>query len=288
MNHGFEYGQAGERGKTAEFLMPQPTLLPLLLAVGLLIIFAGFIFNIYVSYAGVAVTLLAGVGWWRKVIPSEAHEYVPLEVGHRPSAVAVNPLAVNRLQAGAEQHRAHLPEEAHSYTSGAIGGLAGGVVMAILACLYGFIAQSSVWYPVNLLAGVVLPSLGNETLAQLRTFDGGAFAAALFGHFALSILVGVLYSVTIPIFPKRAPFWAGVLMPLIWSALVLTLLNLLNPALNDKINWPWFVVCQIGFGVVCGTIISRSARVKTMQSWTFAERAAMSAPGISRERGEKL
>lgn len=287
MNQGIEYGQAGEQSKAAEFLMPSPTFLPLLLAAGLMVIFAGFIFNIYISYVGIVITLVAAVGWWSRVIPSEAHEYVPLELKHRPSAVRVNPNAVTRLKAGADQHRAHVPEETHSYSSGAVGGLAGGIAMAVLACLYGFIAQSSIWYPVNLLAGMVMPTLGNESVAQLRTFDGGAFAAALFGHISLSVLVGVLYAVTIPMFPKRFVIWSGIVMPIIWSALILTLLNLLNPALNDKINWPWFVVCQIAFGLVCGAVIAKSAPIKTMQSWTMAERAAMMAPGILPERGEK-
>jgi hypothetical protein len=74
-------------------------------------------------------------------------------------------------------------------------------------------------------------------------------------------------------FPKYAPFWAGILMPVIWSGLVATTLNILNPALNARISWPWFVVCQLGFGLVGGFIIARSTHIRTLQSWTLAERA---------------
>jgi hypothetical protein len=156
--------------------------------------------------------------------------------------------------------------------------LAGGAAMAGLACLYGLVAQHSIWYPVNLLSGVVIPDLGNATTEQLRAFNGLAFGAALVGHAIISILVGVVYAVMLPMFPKYAPFWAGILMPLFWSGLVATTLNILNPAMNSRINWPWFVVCQLGFGLVGGFFIARSTSIRTMQSWSLAERAFLEAP----------
>jgi hypothetical protein len=96
----------------------------------------------------------------------------------------------------------------------------------------------------------------------------------------ISMLVGVVYAVMLPMFPKYAPFWAGILMPLFWSGLIATTLNILNPALNSRISWPWFVVCQLAFGLVAGFVIARSTSIKTMQSWPMAERAFLHAPGI--------
>ena len=206
---------------------------------------------------------------------------LPVDVKHRPLPIVADQRSVARLSVGHAKHRMRIPEETHPYSSGILGGLAGGLAMAALACLYGLIAQHSIWFPVNLLSGVVLPNMGSETLEQLRAFSPGPFAVALAGHIVLSILVGVLYAVILPMFPKYAPFWAGILMPLIWTGIVATLLNLINPALNSRINWLWFIACQLGFGLVCGYIIARSARIKTMQSWTFAERASLDAPGIS-------
>ncbi len=275
MTHSVEYGQPGERTTQTGFEMPAPTLLPLALAFGLMLAFLGLIFHLYLVYVGVAVAFSAAIGWWRAVIPAEAHEQVALDPAHRPSPVLMRPEAVIRLKPGESLHRVHLPHEAHSYSSGIIGGLAGGCVMAVLACIYGLIAQHSIWFPVNLLAGVVLPSMGSETLEQLRAFDGSALLAACLGHIALSILVGVLYAITLPMFPRYAFFWAGILMPLVWSGVVATLLNLLNPALNSRINWPSYVLCQLAFGLVCGFVIARSERIKTLQSWTLAERAGI-------------
>lgn len=287
MEQQIEYGEAGERSDASQFEMPAETLQPLLLALGLLMVFAGLIFYAPLSYAGAVLALVGLVAWFRNVIPDEAHELVPLDARHRPHAILTNRRSVAHLKAGDAQHRVHIPEETHAYSSGVLGGLAGGVAMAVLACLYGLVAQHSIWYPVNLLAGVVLPNMGSETLNQLRAFNGTAFTAALAGHVVLSILVGVLYAVTLPMFPKYAPFWAGILMPFIWSGIVATLLNLINPALNERISWPSFVGCQLAFGLVCGYFVAHGTRIKTMQSWTLAERALLDAPGLSQKNGHE-
>jgi len=50
--------------------------------------------------------------------------------------------------------------------------------------------------------------------------------------------------------------------------------------LNDRISWPWFVACQLAFGLVGGYVIARSTNIHTMQSWSMAERAKLEAPGI--------
>lgn len=286
MKDNTEYGLPGERSANPAFVMPAPTLFPLCVAFGLMLAFAGVIFHPYLSYAGLGITLASAIGWWRCVIPGESHEYVPVDLSHRPSGVTINSTAVARLQVGADKHRMQVPPEVHSYSSGVMGGLIGGVVMAALACVYGLIAHHSIWFPVNLLAGVVIPSVGAESIQQLSSFDGVAMAAAIIGHAGLSILVGVLYAVTLPMFPKYAPFWAGILVPLLWTGLVATLLNVINPALNSRISWPWYVTCQLAFGLVCGYVVARSERIRTMQDWGFAERADLDAPRLdSEERG---
>jgi hypothetical protein len=233
-----------------------------------------------VTLIGLVVGLRAAVGWWSVVIPHEEHEELPIDPLRRPAPILVESRSVVRLRVGEARHRVRIPEEVHPYSAGIWGGLAGGAAMAILACLYGLIAQHSIWYPVNLLAGAVVPQVGVETVEQLRAFNGMAFLAALLGHITLSVLVGIIYAVILPMFPKYAPFWAGILMPLFWSALIAVALNLLNPALNGKINWPWFVVCQLAYGLVGGYVIARSTSIRTMQSWSLAERAFLEAPGI--------
>ena len=220
------------------------------------------------------------------VIPHEAHEEVPIDPALRPAPIVAEARSVMRLKAGEAGHRVRIPEEVHPYSAGFWGGLAGGAAMAALACLYGLIAQHSIWYPVNLLAGVVIPSMADASLEQLRAFNGLAFFAAFVGHGIISVLVGIVYAVMLPMFPKYAPFWAGILMPLFWSGFVATALNIVNPAMNERISWPWFVACQLGFGLVGGYVIARSTIIHTMQSWSLAERAFVEAPGVRPAREE--
>jgi len=286
MPHEMHHGEAGERSSETHIEMPAPTFWPMVLAFGVTLLFAGTVTHWSVGAVGAVIFIRSAIGWWRDVIPHEEHEEVPINPALRPQPIMVEQRSVVRLRAGEFRHRVRIPEEVHPYSAGLWGGLAGAAAMAALACLYGLVAQHSIWYPVNLLAGMVIPDMGNATLEQLRAFNGLAFIAALIGHGCLSILMGILYAVMLPMFPKYAPFWAGILMPLFWSALVAVTLDVLNPALNSRISWPWFVVCQLGYGLVGGYVIAHSTSIKTMQSWPLAERAFLHAPGIKDEDGD--
>ena len=182
-----------------------------------------------------------------------------------------------------------VPETVHPYTAGIWGGLAGGLAMALLACGYGYIAQHSIWYPVNLLAAIAIPSVSSSSVDALRQFNGAAFTVALIVHGCVSILVGVLYAVTLPMFPRRAPLWAGFIVPLFWTALLAGTLSLTNPALNQRVNWPSFVLCQLGFGLVAGFVAAKSQSIETMQNLPFIERAALEGhftPGNEEDKKE--
>jgi hypothetical protein len=258
--------------------LPAPTFWPMVLAFGITLLLAGIVTHWAVSIVGFIIAAKAVTGWWKNVIPHEEHESVPILTDRKPAPIRVGARSVVRLKLGEGGHRVRVPEKIHPYSAGFWGGLAGGAVMAALACLYGLIVYHSIWYPINLLAGVVIPDMGDQTVAQLSKFHALPFVAAFVGHGAISILVGVLYAVMLPMFPKYAPFWAGILMPIFWSGLVATTLNFINPALNSRISWPWFIVCQLGFGLVGGYIIARSTSIRTMQTWSLAERAFLETP----------
>jgi hypothetical protein len=280
VEHREEHGEAGERTEDTQILMPKPTFWPMVFAFGLTLLIAGLVTHYVVSLVGLVIAARGGVGWWDDVIPHEAHEEMAIDLAARPAPILVEARSVVRLKTGEGRHRVRIPERVHPYSSGIWGGLAGGAAMAALACLYGLIAQGSIWYPINLLAGVVIPGMGQASTEQLKSFNALAFIAALVGHGIISILVGLVYAVILPMFPKYAPFWAGILMPLFWSGFVATVLNIVNPVMNERISWPWFVACQLGFGLVGGFVIARSANIQTMQSWSFAERASLEAPGV--------
>jgi uncharacterized membrane protein YagU involved in acid resistance len=256
--------------------LPAPSSWPMVLAFGITLLGAGLVTHWVVSLIGIIITARAAIGWWHQVIPHEEHEFVP----YRPPAeraveIRTSGRSVAALLVGVGHHRMHVPEKVHPYTAGLGGGLAGGVVMAGLACAYGLVAQHSLWYPINLLAGMVIPSLTNASVEALRTFNGVALAVAVVAHGLISILVGVLYAVTLPMFPRRAPLWAGFLAPLFWSALIAATLDLTNPALQKRVNWIWFVLCQLGFGLVSGYVAAKTQRIDTMQNLPLLERAGI-------------
>jgi hypothetical protein len=248
----------------------------MILAFGITLMGAGLVTSLAVTVAGVIISVRAAVGWWGQVIPHEEHEFVPCRARAEWAApVRTSGRSVAALRVGVGHHRMRIPEKVHPYTAGLWGGLAGGAAMAALAAVYGIFAQHSIWYPINLLAAMVIPSISGSSVEALRTFHPLGFVVAFVAHGCISILVGLLYAVTLPMFPRRAPLWAGFIAPLFWSALLAATLDLTNPTLNERVNWVWFVICQLGFGLVAGFVAAKTQRIDTMQNLPFLERAAI-------------
>ena len=59
--------------------LPAPTAWPIVLAFGITLLFAGLVTNVAVSVLGLILAVPAAVGWFRNVLPIEAHVIVPLE-----------------------------------------------------------------------------------------------------------------------------------------------------------------------------------------------------------------
>jgi len=266
--------------------LPAPTAWPMVTAFGLTLLLAGLVTSPLVSVVGVILAARGAVGWFREVLPVEKHELIPVRpVEQRARPVKASPRSVTLLRAGEAGHRVRIPSRIHPYKSGIKGGIAGGVAMAFVACAYGLIAHGSVWYPINLLAAVAIPSLASADLSRLKAFDFPALALAFIIHGALSILVGLLFAVLLPMLPSRRHAFLGSLFtPLLWSALVWATLGLVNPTLNTRIDWVWFIVSQVAFGLVAGYIVHHTPTVETMQTWPLAARAGIEAPGLFQER----
>jgi hypothetical protein len=60
-------------------------------------------------------------------------------------------------------------------------------------------------------------------------------------------------------------------------------LSVINPALNARIEWAWFVGSQIAFGLAAGWVIGRTEKIETMQSWPLIDRAGIEAQGTDSE-----
>lgn len=265
--------------------LPAPTAWPMIFAFGLALLFAGLVTTFYVSLVGVVLVLRAAVGWWFEVLPEEHHEVVALEhLVVEEAAAKPAKSKVEHLRAGEAGHRVRIPAEIKPYSSGIKGGLAGAVAMAAIAVVFGLVTQGSVWYPINLLAAAALPDLASASVEELRRFSAAGLGLGIVIHGLTSILVGVLYAVMLPMFPKGAWLWAGIVSPILWSGLIASTLELVNPALNARIDWRWFVASQLAFGMIGGYVIARTQSIETMQSWTLAMRTGLEVPGLLTEK----
>ena len=279
-----------ERALTSKVIeVPAPTPWPFVTAFGLALLFAGLVTSLAVSAVGFAVVLCGAVGWFRDVLPVPREELVRISRDETPARIiARSTRSVDHLQPGTEGHRVYIPIKVHPYSAGLLGGIVGGVGMAIIACLYGLIAHGSLWYPVNLLAAAALPSLAEAGPSQLNAFHMAGFIVALLSHGIISLLVGLLYAAILPMMPSRfTAFWGSFLAPVLWTALIASTLRLINPALNARIAWGWFIASQVAFGLIAGYIVAHSKMVETAQSWPLAARAGVEAPGLIPEKEEE-
>jgi hypothetical protein len=264
--------------------VPAPTAWPMIMALGLTLAFAGLVTNVAVSMVGLILFITGAVGWFGEVLPIEHRESVHVEPG--VEAIVPAEIGVDYLHVGELGNRAILPLEIYPYSAGIKGGIAGGVVMAVLAALQGIALHGSPWYTVNILAATALPSLANASTATLASFIPEAFFVALFIHAAASILVGLLYGVMLPMFPRYPALWAAIVAPLLWTGLLWSSLSVINPLLDARIEWRWFILCQIAFGAVAGFVVNQTERVHTMQHLPFAARAGIEARGLVEKREE--
>jgi hypothetical protein len=226
-----------------------------------------------------AVLAVAGcVGWFREVLPRQHED--PLAIVPEDTGVTTGRRLVERLPVAPDQLRAWLPVHTYPVSAGVKGGLAGSVAMAVLACAYGALKARSIWYPINLLAAVVYAQSLKLDPAQLYAFHASSFAIAVLLHALMSTLVGLLYGAMLPMFPRRPILLGGLIGPILWSGLLYSILGLLNPLLESRIDWLWFVASQIAFGIVAGLVVVRTSRMTTRENVSFALRAGIEAPGL--------
>src|SRR5262245_21962088 len=262
--------------------MSSRTLWPVVLSFGLALLFAVLLTSSTVSALGLSLTLAGCLGLFGQVLPHEQHETVPAVTEAVP--IVTERREVVRIEIVPEMHRARLPIEIYPVAAGIKGGLAGSVAMAALASLYGLLRYGSIWYPINLLAAVVYAQPLQLSTEHLTSFHFELLLVATALHLVTSVLVGLLYGVMLPMFPRRPIVLGGFIAPMLWSGLLYASLGIINPLLDQRIDWTWFVASQIGFGIVAGLVVVRQERVRTRQHMPFAVLAGIEAPGIMDEK----
>lgn len=257
--------------------LPAPTAWPIILAFGFTLLCAGFVTTLAIALLG-AVFIVAGcIGWFRQVLPCEQHEAVP--VVEQPVTIASSRVLVERIRLSPE-HRAYLPLETYPVLSGIKGGIAGGIAMIVPALLYGQLAFHSIWYPVNLLGGAGVANWRNPSTAEIAAFHWQGLAVAMVIHSVACLLVGLLYGATLPLLPRHPVLLGGILAPVLWTGVLHSFMGIINPALDERIAWGWFLVSQVTYGVTAGIVVARQERIRTRQFLPFAARVGLETPGL--------
>ena len=262
--------------------LPAPTAWPIILAFGVTLLFAGLVTSISVSLLGTILVVAGCVGWFCDILPHEKHVEVPLVEEYAP--ITTTRTDVARVPMAPDLPRALLPLETYPVSAGIKGGLAGSVAMAVLASLYGILKQGSIWYPINLLAATAYSQSEKLASASLNQFHMASFLIAALLHLVTSLLVGLLYGAMLPMFPRRPILLGGIIAPILWTGLLYSSLGLINPLLNERIDWRWFVASQFAFGITAGLVVVRQARVRIRQFVPFAMRAGIETPGVAAEK----
>jgi hypothetical protein len=268
-------------GAEATVHLPAPTAWPIVLAFGCTLAAFGLVTNPGISILGGVLALAGSIGWFCQVLPHERHEEVPVTV--EPVTIASSRQLVERIRLSPE-HRARLPLETYPVTSGIKGGIAGGIAMIVPAEIYGWIAQHSLWYPINLLGGAGVANWRNPSTADIAAFHWQGLLVAIVIHSVACVLVGLLYGAMLPMLPRRPIVLGGIIAPVLWTGILHSFMGVINPALAAHIAWGWFLVSQVTYGVVAGIVVARQERVPTGQSLPFAARMGMEAPGLMESR----
>jgi hypothetical protein len=262
--------------------LPAPTPWPFLMSLGLTLVGASLVTTIWLIWLGALLFVISALGWFRNVLPHEAHEDVPVAKELFSFAPVYENVA--RIEVG-ETHRAQLPLETFPVSSGIKGGIAGGLAMVIPAEIYGIAHHHSIWYVVNLLGGAGVGAWTNPTMEQMNHFRLSAFITANIIQGATTLLVGILYGALLPIWPRRPILLGGIVAPIAWTGLLHSILGLINPYFAEHIDWWSFAASQVFFGVVAGFVVAKSGRLKRLQQVPLAVRLGVETPGLSSEHG---
>jgi hypothetical protein len=257
--------------------LPAPTMWPFLMALGVTLMFFSLVTSVWVFWLGLVLTVGPAIGWFREVLPHEAH--VDVEVDTRVVELEPSLEGVSRIEVD-ETHRAQLPLRTFTFASGIKGGIAGGIAMVIPAELYGIIRFHSIWYVVNLLGGAGVGSWANPTMYQLTHFNLRAFITANIIQGVVTLLVGILYGAMLPIWPKHPIILGGLVAPVLWTGVLHSALGIVNPFLQQKIDWWSFLAAQVIFGIVAGYTVTKLGRLERLQQLPLPVRLGLETPGL--------
>ncbi len=171
-------------------------------------------------------------------------------------------------------------EKRNAITAGALCGIAGGLLMPIPALLWALSTRHSIWYPINLLSAMGVRHAAELPTTELEQFHAEWLLAGIALHALFSICFGLAYAIVLPRVPAipTPMVWGGLIMPLLWTASSYALMGVVNPVLQQYVDWPWFMASQFVFGIVAALVVVRSEMVYTEPAGSGPEGPAGASP----------
>jgi hypothetical protein len=243
--------------------MPRPTAAPLVLALGITLLAAGVAFGPGFLVVGAVVVVVGLSIWIVQLLPGRGHVHESLVETAPPQPATAVPSGVEHLRPGMPGYRLRLPQDVHPVSAGLKGGIVGGAAMPVPALLWGLLSGHGLWYPVNLLAGIVLPGVGRMTVPELEQFNASLLLVALVIHVVMSVVIGLIFGVLLPTLPAvpRSIAWGGLLAPILWTGVSYVAMVVANPAVPRMVNWPWFILSQFVFGITMPAVALGAKRL---------------------------
>jgi uncharacterized membrane protein YagU involved in acid resistance len=153
------------------------------------------------------------------------------------------------------------PAEVYPYHAGIVGGAIGGLGMAVIGMIAGVVIGRGPWYPVNLLAAAAIPNLQTMTPEQLSEFNlAGLFVGAVL-HFTISIAIGLVVSVLLPMLPGHPVGWSIIAGGILWVFADIILLPLLNPKMAELVDVPSFIIAHFAYTLLLGLTVDRYKKI---------------------------
>ena len=215
------------------------------------------------SWSWARLILVSGLGLWvAQLLPGRGHFHEPLvEPSRRPRPVTARAGTVEHLRSGMPGYRLRMPAEVHPISAGIKGGIVGGLVMPVPALTYGLLSGHGLWYPVNLLAGMVLPGVGSDVdrragaISTVAAARGDRHPRRQFGGLRPDLRRAAADAAA---HPPAAGVGRAADARCSGRPSVSDSMGLVNPLLRKGVDWPWFIASQFVFGVVAALTVMRA------------------------------
>lgn len=160
----------------------------------------------------------------------------------------------------------------YSYKAGIIGGLLGGLGMAVVAVLTGVAIGVGVWFPLNLVGATFVRSLQTAPHATLTEFNLVALLAGFVLHMVLSGTLGVAFVALLPTLPGNPLVWSVLVGGILWFIVQFAILPIFNPLMASEVHVPSFFVAHLVYTLTLGVVMLRSEPVWDMNTLSRGRR----------------